>query len=306
MQQPVAQQSQQEAAQPALSDDGYDDGSESSPRERADMAREDHPAPPPQPQPQPAQASEPMQKPEQLLELLERLEFGHMRKNGGKDKAGYTLGTTRGSPGRSGFDKDGFNYEIVPKYLPSGVQEVLKEFWKVLEAEGEALGYKFTSVQVNKNFAAEQRHRHPKDTNFQWCASLGQFEGGNLCWLEGNSPPFSVSTRGVWHKMDGRHTHWVEPYRGDRYSLVLFCNTGEARPLFYSGSSGGKRGNGSPSPKGPPGSGGGSFASHSSRQTEITASQNLRHSSRSRRHSSRSSLRRSRQRSSRQRCSRSR
>ena len=132
------------------------------------------------------------------------------------------------------------------------MQEVLKELWKVLEAEGEALGYKFTSVQVNKNFAAEQRHRHPKDTNFQWCASLGQFEGGNLCWLEGNSPTFSVSTRGVWHKMDGRHTHWVEPYRGDRYSLVLFCNTGEARPLFYSGSSGGKRGNGSPSPKGPP------------------------------------------------------
>ena len=77
---------------------------------------------------------------------------------------------------------------------------------------------------------------------------LGRFEGGKLCWLEGNSPPFSVSTRGVWHKMDGRHTHWVEPYRGDSYSLVLFCNTGEAQPLFY----GGKRGNGSPSPKGPP------------------------------------------------------
>ena len=86
------------------------------------------------------------------------------------------------------------------------MRKVLKKLWKVLEAEGEALGYKFTSVQVNKNFAAEQRHRHPKDTNFQWCASLGQFEGGNLCWLEGNSPPLLCFHQGRVAQ-DGRPAH---------------------------------------------------------------------------------------------------
>ena len=88
----------------------------------------------PAPQPRPAQASKPMQKPEQLLELLETLEFGHMRKNGGKDKTGYTLGTTRGSPGRSGFDEDGFNYTPLPNYVkPIGVRSPggpLEAFWK--------------------------------------------------------------------------------------------------------------------------------------------------------------------------------
>ena len=43
---------------------------------------------------------------------------------------------------------------------------------------------------------------------------------------------FSVSTRGVWTKIDGRHTHWVEPYSGERYSSVLFCCEGAPRPIF--------------------------------------------------------------------------
>ena len=121
-------------------------------------------------------------------------------------------------PRSAGFDQDGFNSDIVPKYLPRKEQAVLRELWELLGEEARALGYTFTSAQVNKNFTAgwEARHAHQgKDTDFQRCASLGDFEGGKLCWLEGEGSCFSVSTRRVWQKMDGRHTHWVDPYEGD-------------------------------------------------------------------------------------------
>ena len=95
----------------------------------------------------------------------------------------------------------------------------MHELWQLLRAEGEVLAYSFTSTQINHNFAAGWQGRHDhldKDMSFQYCGSLGSFQGG-----EGEQPFYSM-TEGVWQKMDGRHTHWVEPYDGIRYSLVIF------------------------------------------------------------------------------------
>ena len=145
----------------------------------------------------------------------------------------YTIGAARGARGSSGFP-DGYNREPLRSDLRRADHTLLSEFWQLLKAEGEALGFPFTSAQINKNFApgwsARRDHRN-KDVSFQWCTSLGDFEGGELRWLEGGDS-FSVPTRGVWTKIDGRHTHWVEPYSGERYSIVLFCCEGAPRPIF--------------------------------------------------------------------------
>ena len=43
----------------------------------------------------------------------------------------------------------------------------------------------------------------------------------------------TLCTKLQWVKVDGRHSHWVAPYKGVRYSLVLYCVKTEKQPLFY-------------------------------------------------------------------------
>ncbi len=137
------------------------------------------------------------------------------------------------------FDDHGLNETIVPNCLPPDEQACCQELWDLLRGEAKALGYEFTSAQINKNFSAQVRHNHRgKDTSYQWCVSLGDFEGGEFCWEE-QGACFSVSTKDMWQRVDGRHDHWVLPYKvaegSARYSLVLFRNKGTQEPHLYRG-----------------------------------------------------------------------
>ena len=167
-----------------------------------------------------------MLQPARLLSVLQRLQFTRQRSAGTLFRGQYTLGVTRGARGSDGFP-DGFNYEIARKDLCCFERNLLHELWKLLQAEGEALSIEFTSAQVS-NFAPAWRGRHDhrkKDTNFQWCASLGEFDGGELRWLEGGDS-FAAPTRDRWVKVDGRHTHWVEPYES---GTLLCCFAAQAK-----------------------------------------------------------------------------
>jgi len=184
------------------------------------------------------------QRSDEMLAILQQLTFAKRKNDAKRFAHHYTIGDTCQLPGCKGFDLNGVNREIVSDHQLKGLRPEMREseralllqLWELLKEEGKHLGYEFTSVQVNKNFGTgwEERHDHlGKDVSFQYCLSLGDFEDGELCWLEGDHS-FCVSTKGVWQKMDGRHTHWVQPCTGDaRYSLVLFCNNGKTEPVFY-------------------------------------------------------------------------
>ena len=73
-------------------------------------------------------------------------------------------------------------------------------------------------LTVNKNVACFP-HRDKYQTS-NHILLLRSFDGGGqLCTEDG----FSSCEKGVWHRIDPRRTHWVEPWEsGDRYSIVLF------------------------------------------------------------------------------------
>ena len=195
----------------------------------------------PLPCPRPLQLDgQPMAKQAEILEVLGRMQLS--RGNVGSKRLGrrnITLGTTRRTPGAKNVDAHGLNETVVPNCLPPDEQACCQELWDLLRGEAKALGYEFTSAQINKNFSAQVRHNHRgKDTSYQWCVSLGDFDGGEFCWEE-QGACFSVSTKDMWQRVDGRHDHWVLPYKvaegSARYSLVLFRNKGTQEPLLYRG-----------------------------------------------------------------------
>ena len=63
-----------------------------------------------------------------------------------------TLGVTRGAPGADGFNKEGYNDQVVPGCLSQGDQEQCAKLWELLQDEGRALGFEFSSAQLNKTF----------------------------------------------------------------------------------------------------------------------------------------------------------
>ncbi len=147
-----------------------------------------------------------------------------------------TLGVTRGAPGADGFDQEGYNDQVVPGCLSKNDQEQCVKLWELLRDEGRALGFEFSSAQLNRNFRALHSHHHRRtDKDHQWCLSLGEFTAGEFCWQE-RDQCFSVSTKDQWQKVDGRHVHWVlphQPQKAIRYSIVLFRNKGAATEIFY-------------------------------------------------------------------------
>ena len=172
----------------------------------------------------------------EILALLEALRWPvqHCGRNIARGSKCFTLGCTLNAPGSKNFKEvlpsgKGVNRRPVPSTVDAALGQRL---WELMLEEGRALGYEFSSVQVNLNFPGKP-HRDRNDTNHQWCCSLGDFTGGRLCWQEGDVEHKS-NTCNMWTKLDGRHLHWVEPYEGVRYSLVLFsCTDHPALALYY-------------------------------------------------------------------------
>ena len=63
-----------------------------------------------------------------------------------------------------------------------------------------------------------QRHVGRYNVEGSLLALLGDFEGGALCFDDGRR----ITERGVWVPFDGHQPHWVEPFSGERYSVILF------------------------------------------------------------------------------------
>ena len=174
---------------------------------------------------------------DQILDILNKIKFPTLKtgRHLGLGKQCFTLGCTLRSRGSTGFDEvlpngKAVNRRTVPRTID---QNLGHQLWDLLQEEAKYLDFAFSSVQVNKNFPGA-KHRDKNDTNYQYCTSLGDFTGGELCWTEGDRE-FKANTHKRWLKMDGRtFEHWVNDYDGLRYSIVLFSNVDHPpKPVYW-------------------------------------------------------------------------
>ena len=143
-------------------------------------------------------------------------------------KESFVLGGVLGHPGFRGFEKRvgkmGYNDKIVPAFLAKQAEDVMR-LWGLLKplVGGIDPQFEYTSVQVNRNFRGTP-HRDKHDVTYQYALALGEFDGGRLV-AETSDPMVVVAfeTKGRPTKLDGRRVHWVEPYQGERFSLLMFA-----------------------------------------------------------------------------------
>jgi transcriptional regulator with XRE-family HTH domain len=87
---------------------------------------------------------------------------------------------------------------------------------KVLDNIREVTDFEFTQVTLNYNHQMLP-HRH-KNKSISIAILAGDFEGGALCVEDGSK----FEKKNVWFEFDGRQNHWVEPFSGERFSIVLY------------------------------------------------------------------------------------
>jgi hypothetical protein len=111
------------------------------------------------------------------------------------------------------------------------VSKVLCDFMRDHLPEG-IPSFRFTSINVNKNYAG-RRHRDASNVGPSILAALGEFKGGRLYYFPNDdksldledipkSDMVTLDTRKHMVLFDGRRAHQVEPFSGERYSLVWF------------------------------------------------------------------------------------
>jgi len=61
------------------------------------------------------------------------------------------------------------------------------------------------------------KHRHANVGTSQ-AILLGNFSGGALCIEKGER----FETKNTWFTFDGKQLHWVEPFEGERFSIILY------------------------------------------------------------------------------------
>lgn len=175
----------------------------------------------------------------EMLEILEGLDWktatsaGH-REVGRSSGASFVMGTTLGALGSNGYAsvarvaaRRGANRDVVKATYTSQAAQ-LRRLWALCR-EAVGPGYRFTSVQVNRDFAGKP-HVDKNDVGHQYALSLGAFEGGRLVVATSDPLRFrSLDTRNRVTRCDGRHPHWVTPHSGGtRYSLIMYRVEGRA------------------------------------------------------------------------------
>ena len=82
--------------------------------------------------------------------------------------------------------------------------------------------FDFTGIQLNKNYALG-KHKDANNVGESVLVSCGDYEGGLTCveLEDGTIQKFDARLRPVI--FDGsKYTHWVQPFEGERFSIVFF------------------------------------------------------------------------------------
>jgi hypothetical protein len=173
----------------------------------------------------------PMKAYRRMLSLLDHLPFELINppvaKRTGRLRAvsvssqSFSLGTTIGIGG--GFDEDGYNTRIVKDRIKHPVlRAMLTVLWDLLAEVAAGLGFSYTTAYVNKNFSCTP-HVDRNNVGLSLAMSLGRFTGGRLV-CETDDPQVLLAHRTQRRPVvfDGHRPHWVQPYKGTRYSVILY------------------------------------------------------------------------------------
>ena len=151
--------------------------------------------------------------------------------------AGFVLGATLGRR-RSGKSNETLsrhhgrryvNWTTVPTAYSAMTQHHMLAIWCLAQELVRWLdpSYKATSIQVNKNFRSHRVHTDRNNISHQFALSLGDFKGGELVMEtadEGTLARFKTKNRIA--RVDGRRNHYVTPYTGERFSLIIYSIDG--------------------------------------------------------------------------------
>ena len=104
-------------------------------------------------------------------------------------------------------------YDLHPE-----LKDVFKEFAELYFPE-----FVYTQVQMNKNFPCPP-HKDKKNIGESVLCCFGNFTGGETC-LYIDDKIVKINSQEQPQRFDGsKILHWVEQYKGTRYSLVFFNN----------------------------------------------------------------------------------
>ena len=102
------------------------------------------------------------------------------------------------------------------------VRALLQIFWDTMREMAGDFGY--STCHVNRNFNGVP-HRDKNNVGLSWALSLGDFSGGELvCETEDPRALACHNTKRRPVIFDGARPHWVTPYEGKRYSVILYTS----------------------------------------------------------------------------------
>jgi|TARA_B110000208_G_C11724217_1_gene413900 hypothetical protein len=80
--------------------------------------------------------------------------------------------------------------------------------------------FRHTSLIINKNHAAAP-HKDKYNKGHSYIIGLGNYTGGELVFEDG---PYkgAHNIKNKWLKFKGDHTHFVKPFKGERYTIVYY------------------------------------------------------------------------------------
>ena len=86
-------------------------------------------------------------------------------------------------------------------------------------------GAPYTALAITHSFSGSP-HIDTDDTTYQHVIALGECEGGRLCvdhdGIESENPCTRIDVRVRSGRLDGRIVHWVEGWKGERFSVVYY------------------------------------------------------------------------------------
>lgn len=86
----------------------------------------------------------------------------------------------------------------------------------IIDSIRKTTDFEFNQITLNRNNQLG-RHRHA-NVGTSLAMLLGNFEGGALCIETGER----FDSKNEWFSFDGSQFHWVEPFQGERFSIILY------------------------------------------------------------------------------------